>query len=124
MTSKQVSVESVLYVYNDSNNIQRTELLHCCNVSAMIVESYPSDDEVMHETVLQITLESDVRVQHLYAAKIPARKYPTFEELVEHRDTFAVYFVILADQSISLKFIRCGSDRYALRRHDSHQNHI
>lgn len=123
MTGKQVSIESVLYVYDDSNHIQRTELFHCCNAVAVVVESYPCDDEAMHEAVLQITLENDIRIQHLYAAKIPAEKYLMFEELAEHRDTFPVYFAILMDQTICLKFIRCGNDRYALRKYDGPHNH-
>lgn len=124
MTGKQVSVESVLYIYDDDRNIQRAELFHNCNVSATMVESYPCDDEGAYEAALQITLESDVRVQHLYVTKIPAEKYPAFEELVEHHDTFPVYFVILQDQSINLKFIRCGNDRYTLRRYDGIHNHL
>lgn len=124
MTGKQVSVESVLYVYDDDKNIQRTELFHCCDASATVMESYPCDDEEMQEVVLQITLESDIRIQHLYATKIPTQKHPAFEELAKYRDTFPIYFVILVDQTINLKFLRCGNDRYPLRRSDSPHNHL
>lgn len=124
MNGKRVSIESILYVYTDSGNIQRTELFHYCTATATIVESYPSGIEDTHEVVLQITLESDLRIQHLYAAKIPAKKYPTFEELVEHRDTFPVYFVISSDQTLALKFICCGNDRYPLHRYDGLHNHF